>query len=182
MRLDGAPYAPRDPLDARRAGVAMIYQELSLAPHLSVMENIVLGVEPVRGGVAGPRHGPARSDARDGDRRARRARPPRHRPRTRRSAICRRPRSSSSRSRARSPSAAACSSSTSRRAASDTRDVQSLFELIGRLKAQGHRDRLHLALHRGSEGGLGSVRRAARRPERRRRRDRRDAAPRRSSA
>jgi ribose transport system ATP-binding protein len=54
MRLDGAQYAPRDPLAARRAGVAMIYQELSLAPHLSVMENIVLGVEPVRGGAAGP--------------------------------------------------------------------------------------------------------------------------------
>jgi ribose transport system ATP-binding protein len=51
LRLDGAPYAPRDPLDARRAGVAMIYQELSLAPHLSVMENIVLGMEPVRGGI-----------------------------------------------------------------------------------------------------------------------------------
>ena len=54
MALDGARYAPRDPLSARQAGVAMIYQELSLAPHLSVMENIVLGVEPVRGGVAGP--------------------------------------------------------------------------------------------------------------------------------
>jgi len=51
MRLDGAAYAPRDPLDARRAGVAMIYQELSLAPHLSVMENILLGVEPARRGV-----------------------------------------------------------------------------------------------------------------------------------
>jgi ribose transport system ATP-binding protein len=51
MRLDGAAYAPRDPLDARRAGVAMIYQELSLAPHLSVMENILLGVEPVRRGI-----------------------------------------------------------------------------------------------------------------------------------
>ena len=51
MRLDGAPYAPRDPLEARRAGVAMMYQELSLAPHLSVMENIVLGVEPVRRGI-----------------------------------------------------------------------------------------------------------------------------------
>ena len=46
MRLDGAPYRPRNPLDARRRGVAMIYQELSLAPHLSVMENILLGVEP----------------------------------------------------------------------------------------------------------------------------------------
>ena len=32
------------------AGVAMIYQELSLAPHLSVMENIVLGMEPARAG------------------------------------------------------------------------------------------------------------------------------------
>ena len=51
MRLGGDAYAPRDPLDARRAGVAMIYQELSLAPHLSVMENIVLGVEPVRRGI-----------------------------------------------------------------------------------------------------------------------------------
>ena len=51
MRLGGDAYAPRDPLDARRAGVAMIYQELSLAPHLSVMENVLLGVEPVRRGL-----------------------------------------------------------------------------------------------------------------------------------
>ena len=49
MRLDGTPYAPRDPLAGRQAGVAMIHQELSLAPHLTVMENIVLGVEPTRG-------------------------------------------------------------------------------------------------------------------------------------
>src|SRR5204862_1710993 len=39
MRIDGAPYAPGGPLEARRAGVAMIYQELSLAPHLTVAEN-----------------------------------------------------------------------------------------------------------------------------------------------
>jgi len=50
MTLDGDPYRPRDPLDARRRGVAMIYQELSLAPHLSVEENIVLGLEPSRFG------------------------------------------------------------------------------------------------------------------------------------
>src|SRR5436190_11114519 len=37
MSLDGQPYSPRNPLDARRAGVAMIYQELSLARHLSVI-------------------------------------------------------------------------------------------------------------------------------------------------
>ena len=50
MFLDGRCYRPRNPLDARRAGVAMIYQELSLAPHLSVAENISLGVEPAVGG------------------------------------------------------------------------------------------------------------------------------------
>jgi ribose transport system ATP-binding protein len=51
MTLDGAPYRPRNPLEARKAGVAMIYQELSLAPHLTVMENIVLGMEPARAGL-----------------------------------------------------------------------------------------------------------------------------------
>jgi ribose transport system ATP-binding protein len=49
MTLGGKPYAPRNPLQARQAGVAMIYQELSIAPHLSVMENILLGVEPGNG-------------------------------------------------------------------------------------------------------------------------------------
>jgi ribose transport system ATP-binding protein len=48
MSLEGRPYAPKDPRAARKAGVAMIYQELSLAPHLSVMDNIALGVEPPR--------------------------------------------------------------------------------------------------------------------------------------
>ena len=49
MTLLGRPYHPRGPLEARRAGVAMIYQELSIAPHLTVMENVLLGVEPGRG-------------------------------------------------------------------------------------------------------------------------------------
>jgi len=47
--LDGQPFQPRTPADGRRAGVAMIYQELSLAPQLSVMENVLLGCEPTRG-------------------------------------------------------------------------------------------------------------------------------------
>ena len=51
MALDGQPYQPAQPLDARRAGVAMIYQELSLAPHLTVAENILLGMEPSRLGL-----------------------------------------------------------------------------------------------------------------------------------
>jgi ribose transport system ATP-binding protein len=51
MLLAGEPYRPRQPLEARRAGVAMIYQELSLAPHLSVADNIMLGLEPTRWGL-----------------------------------------------------------------------------------------------------------------------------------
>jgi ribose transport system ATP-binding protein len=51
MLLDGQPYRPQSPADGRDAGVAMIYQELSLAPHLSVAENIMLGVEPTRGPI-----------------------------------------------------------------------------------------------------------------------------------
>src|SRR5688572_2760032 len=62
MRLDGIPYSPRGPLDARNAGVAMIYQELSLAPHLSVVESIVLGMEPARAGFV--RRSAAREAAR----------------------------------------------------------------------------------------------------------------------
>lgn len=45
MRLNGASYRPQNPLDARRHGVAMIYQELNLAPQLTVEENITLGRE-----------------------------------------------------------------------------------------------------------------------------------------
>src|SRR5436190_13315609 len=48
IELDGQRFVPRDPLHARRSGIAMIYQELNLAPHLSVAENIVLGEEPHR--------------------------------------------------------------------------------------------------------------------------------------
>jgi ribose transport system ATP-binding protein len=51
MFIDGVPYAPENPLEARRAGIAMIYQALSLAPHLSVMENILMGAEPMRYGL-----------------------------------------------------------------------------------------------------------------------------------
>ena len=49
MWLNDEPYAPTHPLEARHAGVSMIYQELSLARHLTVMENIVLGMEPTAG-------------------------------------------------------------------------------------------------------------------------------------
>ena len=48
MLLDDAPYAPASPRDARRRGIAHIHQELALCPHLSVAENIFLGIEPSR--------------------------------------------------------------------------------------------------------------------------------------
>jgi len=51
MLLDGKPFAPRDPLAASRAGISVIYQELSLAPDLSVLDNIMLGREQHRAGL-----------------------------------------------------------------------------------------------------------------------------------
>ena len=51
MMLAGKPYAPDGPHDARLAGVSMIYQELNLAPDLSVEDNIMLGQECRRFGL-----------------------------------------------------------------------------------------------------------------------------------
>lgn len=48
--LDGRPVSLSSPAEARRAGIAMIYQELNLAPHLTVAENISLGRESHRWG------------------------------------------------------------------------------------------------------------------------------------
>ncbi len=50
MTLDGRSYAPASPIDGRRAGISMIYQELVLAPHLTVEENVTLGAEHTRFG------------------------------------------------------------------------------------------------------------------------------------
>lgn len=57
MRLEGQRFAPAGPDAARRAGVAMIYQELTLAPHLSVEANMLLGLEPARHGIIDRREG-----------------------------------------------------------------------------------------------------------------------------
>ena len=51
MALDGRPYRPASPHDATLQGVALIHQELSLCPHLTVAENILLGREPSRWGI-----------------------------------------------------------------------------------------------------------------------------------
>ncbi|TPN85653.1 sugar ABC transporter ATP-binding protein [Mesorhizobium sp. CU2] len=46
LAIDGKDVRFRDVQDARRHGVAAMFQEFSLAPHLSVEENIFLGAEP----------------------------------------------------------------------------------------------------------------------------------------
>ncbi|MBS0204050.1 MAG: sugar ABC transporter ATP-binding protein [Planctomycetes bacterium] len=53
MQLANRSYSPHGPHDARLAGVSMIYQELNLAPDLSVEDNIMLGQESRRFGIAG---------------------------------------------------------------------------------------------------------------------------------
>lgn len=46
IRVDGRAVAFAGPRDAQAAGIAAVYQDLSLVPQLSVIENIELGVEP----------------------------------------------------------------------------------------------------------------------------------------
>lgn len=48
--VDGKPMPTGDPIASKAAGVAVIYQELSLSPNLSVAQNMFLGAEPSRFG------------------------------------------------------------------------------------------------------------------------------------
>ena len=48
----GQPVAFRNPRQSQLAGITTIYQELNQVPYLSVTENIFLGTELTRGGVA----------------------------------------------------------------------------------------------------------------------------------
>jgi len=49
--VGGEPLEAGSPADALAAGVAVIYQELSLVPEMSVAENLFLGDMPARGGL-----------------------------------------------------------------------------------------------------------------------------------
>ena len=51
--LDGRVVRLRTPLDARRAGIETVYQDLAVAPALSIAENVFLGRELRRAGAAG---------------------------------------------------------------------------------------------------------------------------------
>ncbi len=48
--LEGRPIAPRNPLEARKLGIAMVHQELAFCPNLTVAENLCLGDLPGTGG------------------------------------------------------------------------------------------------------------------------------------
>ncbi|MBR0736512.1 sugar ABC transporter ATP-binding protein [Bradyrhizobium liaoningense] len=45
MTIDGAAVAPRTPLEARNLGIAMVFQENSLVPTMTVAQNLFLGQE-----------------------------------------------------------------------------------------------------------------------------------------
>src|SRR5579862_8768619 len=46
VELDGTVVTLKSPPQSQRQGVAVIYQEFSLVPQMTVAENILLGVEP----------------------------------------------------------------------------------------------------------------------------------------
>jgi fructose transport system ATP-binding protein len=53
IRLDGRVVHFRSPMDARRAGIETVYQDLAVAPALTIAENLFLGRELRRPGILG---------------------------------------------------------------------------------------------------------------------------------
>jgi fructose transport system ATP-binding protein len=53
ITIDGRPVHFRRPIDARRAGIETVYQDLALAPAMTIAENLFLGREVRRSGVLG---------------------------------------------------------------------------------------------------------------------------------
>jgi fructose transport system ATP-binding protein len=51
--LDGNPIHFRSPIDARRAGIETVYQDLAVAPAMTIAENLFLGRELLRPGFMG---------------------------------------------------------------------------------------------------------------------------------
>lgn len=51
--LDGQPIQFRSPIDARRAGIETVYQDLAVAPAMTIAENLFLGRELRRPGILG---------------------------------------------------------------------------------------------------------------------------------
>ena len=55
IRLDGEPVHFKSPLEARRAGIETVYQDLAVAPALDIATNLFLGREKRRAGPLGQR-------------------------------------------------------------------------------------------------------------------------------
>ena len=53
IRLDGRPIRFRNPMEARRLGIETVYQDLAVAPAMSIAENLFLGRELRREGWSG---------------------------------------------------------------------------------------------------------------------------------
>lgn len=62
MSLEGLPYHPVSPGQARERGVAIVHQELSICPDLNVRENVLLGAEPTRLGLVDARRARQRTE------------------------------------------------------------------------------------------------------------------------
>ena len=53
LLLDGKPMQFRSPIDARKAGIETVYQDLAVAPAMTIAENLFLGRELLKPGVLG---------------------------------------------------------------------------------------------------------------------------------
>ena len=53
IRLEGQPVRFRSPMDARKVGIETVYQDLAVAPAMTIAENLFLGRELRRPGFAG---------------------------------------------------------------------------------------------------------------------------------
>jgi fructose transport system ATP-binding protein len=53
IRLDGTPVHFKSPIDARRTGIETVYQDLAVAPAMTIAENLFLGREVRRAGFMG---------------------------------------------------------------------------------------------------------------------------------
>ena len=53
LLLDGQPVHFRSPIDARRAGIETVYQDLAVAPAMTIAENLFMGREILRPGPLG---------------------------------------------------------------------------------------------------------------------------------
>ena len=53
MELDGKPVRFRSPIDARKHGIETVYQDLAVAPAMTIAENLFLGREILKPGLLG---------------------------------------------------------------------------------------------------------------------------------